>query len=44
MGVMSTYAETAIAWSKTHEGKKLIRYTASSVITTAVSFTSIVTS
>jgi len=35
-------AAAAVAWSKTHEGKKLIRYTASSVITTAVSFTSIV--
>ena len=39
---MATTYEKTIAWSKTHEGKKLIRYTASSVITTAVSFTSIV--
>ena len=31
-----------IAWSKTHQGKKLIRYTLSSVITTAISFTTIV--
>ena len=29
------------AWSKTHQGKKLIRYTASSVITTGVSFSAI---
>jgi putative flippase GtrA len=29
------------AWSKTHEGKKLIRFTLSSVITTGVSFTAI---
>ena len=39
---MPTTYEKTIAWSKTHEGKKLIRYTASSVITTAVSFSSIV--
>jgi putative flippase GtrA len=31
-----------IAWSKTHQGRKLIRYTLSSVITTAISFLSIV--
>ena len=31
-----------MAWSKTHQGKKLIRYTASSVITTGVSFGAIV--
>jgi len=30
-----------LAWSKTHEGKKLIRFTAVSVVSTAVSFTSI---
>ena len=30
-----------LAWSKTHEGKKLIRFTAVSVISTAVSFISI---
>ena len=28
----------AIAWTKTHEGRKLIRYTSVSVISTAVSF------
>jgi putative flippase GtrA len=31
-----------LAWSKTHQGKKLIRYTGTSVITTGVSFLSIV--
>ena len=31
-----------VAWSKTHQGKKLIRYTLSSVITTAISFSTIV--
>ena len=31
-----------IAWSKTHQGRKLIRYTLSSVITTAISFSTIV--
>jgi len=31
-----------LAWSKTHQGKKLIRYTLSSVITTAISFSTIV--
>ncbi len=30
-----------LAWSKTHEGKKLIRYTLSSVITTGVSLCAI---
>ena len=39
---MSTRIETAITWSRTHEGKKLIRYTATSAITTAISFLSIV--
>jgi putative flippase GtrA len=39
---MSTVLERSIAWSKTRQGKKLIRYTASSVITTGVSFGSIV--
>jgi putative flippase GtrA len=31
-----------IAWSKTHQGKKLLRYTMSSVITTLISFATIV--
>jgi len=31
----------AIAWSKTHQGRKLIRFTAASVITTMVSLTTI---
>ncbi len=39
---MSTRLERSVAWSKTRQGKKLIRYTASSVITTGVSFGSIV--
>jgi putative flippase GtrA len=39
---MSTLLERSVAWSKTRQGKKLIRYTASSVITTGVSFGSIV--
>jgi putative flippase GtrA len=30
-----------VAWSKSHEGKKLIRFTAASVITTAVSLSTI---
>jgi putative flippase GtrA len=34
--------DSFLAWSKTHQGKKLIRYTASSVITTGVSFSAIV--
>jgi putative flippase GtrA len=34
--------DSFLAWSKTHRGKKLIRYTASSVITTGVSFSAIV--
>ena len=33
--------DTFLTWSKTHQGKKLIRYTASSVITTGVSFSAI---
>jgi putative flippase GtrA len=33
--------DSFMAWSKTHQGKKLIRYTASSVITTGVSFSAI---
>ena len=33
-----------LAWSKTHEGKKLIRFGLSSVITTSVSFLGIVVS
>jgi len=32
---------TLIAWSHTHQGKKMVRYILGSVITTAVSFTSI---
>jgi putative flippase GtrA len=39
---VSTLLERSVAWSKTRQGKKLIRYTASSVITTGVSFGSIV--
>ncbi len=39
---MPTTLNDAIAWSKTHRGRKLIRYTLSSVITTAISFTTIV--
>jgi putative flippase GtrA len=31
-----------LPWSKSHQGKKLIRYTLSSVITTVISFTTIV--
>ena len=38
---MRTRIDSFLAWSKTHQGKKLIRYTASSVITTGVSFTAI---
>jgi putative flippase GtrA len=34
-------ARTLLVWSKTHEGKKLIRFTAVSVVSTIVSFTSI---
>jgi putative flippase GtrA len=33
--------DSFMVWSKTHQGKKLIRYTASSVITTGVSFSAI---
>jgi putative flippase GtrA len=39
---MRTRIDSFVAWSKTHQGKKLIRYTASSVITTGVSFSAIV--
>ncbi|NNN00901.1 MAG: GtrA family protein [Acidimicrobiaceae bacterium] len=34
-------ARAVLVWSKTHEGKKIIRFTAVSVVSTAVSFASI---
>jgi putative flippase GtrA len=34
--------DSFVAWSKTRQGKKLVRYTLSSVITTGVSFSAIV--
>ena len=42
-GVPKTVSEL-IVWSKSHEGKKLIRYTLSSVITTGVSLAAILIS
>ena len=38
---MSIALSDAIAWSKSHQGKKLIRFTLASVITTMVSLTTI---
>lgn len=38
---MITRIRALIAWSHTHEGKKMVRFTLGSVITTAVSFSSI---
>ena len=35
---MPRYVRSLLAWSKTHQGKKIVRYTAGSVITTGVSF------
>ena len=41
LGVMRKRIDSFVAWSKTHQGKKLIRYSPSSVITTGVSFSAI---
>lgn len=38
---MPSVVSQAVAWSKTHQGRKLIRFTLVSGVTTAVSFTSI---
>ena len=38
---MSIAVSDIVAWSKSHEGKKLIRFTAASGITTAVSLSTI---
>ena len=41
MSQMSDLATKTIQWSRSHEGKKMIRYTMVSVISTAVSFVSL---
>ena len=38
---MPTRVGDVLAWSRTHQGKKIIRFTSVSVVSTAVSFTSI---
>lgn len=38
---MPTRVGDVLAWARTHEGKKIIRFTSVSVVSTAVSFTSI---
>lgn len=38
---MIELVRSLLAWSRTHQGKKMVRFTAGSAITTAVSFTSI---
>ena len=41
MSPMSDLATKTIAWSRSHEGKKMIRYTMVSVVSTGVSFVSL---
>jgi putative flippase GtrA len=41
LSVVRKRIDSFVAWSKTHQGKKLIRYSASSIITTGVSFSAI---
>jgi putative flippase GtrA len=38
---MPRYVRSLLAWSQTHQGKKMVRYVLGSVITTGVSFSSI---
>ena len=38
---MPTRVGEVLAWARTHEGKKILRFTSVSVVSTAVSFTSI---
>jgi putative flippase GtrA len=38
---MPNALDTTIAWSRSHEGKKMLRYTMASVISTGVSFVSL---
>ena len=41
MSPMSDLATKTIAWSRSHEGKKMIRYTMVSIVSTGVSFVSL---
>lgn len=38
---MKPFPRDLLAWSRTHEGKRLVRYAATSAITTAVSFSAV---